>query len=77
MFIVRVPFNYQTKSGKLVSTKPGDEVPDFKEWPYVCQKAHLNLGWVEDVPDKKVEETRNEEKPKTNVNHKGKGHFRK
>jgi hypothetical protein len=46
MYIVKVPFSYQNMSGTLINAQVGDEVPDFEQWPYVCQKAHLNMDWV-------------------------------
>ena len=51
MFIVKVPFEYSNKSGKLIKAQVGDALPDFDEWPHVCKKAHLNLGWIEETKD--------------------------
>ena len=62
MYIVKVPFDYQ-KEGKIIKAKVGDSLPDFESWPYVCQKAHLNLDWVEKVKD----EEKPEEKKIANV----------
>lgn len=27
---------------------PGEEVPGFKSWPLVSQRANLNLGWIKE-----------------------------
>ena len=51
MYIVKIPFSYQNISGKVVDAKIGDSLPDFEQWPYTCQKSHLNLDWVEKVDD--------------------------
>jgi hypothetical protein len=51
MIQVIVPFKYQDMSGRNVEAKAGDVIPDFKEWPYLIQKAHVELDWVKEVAD--------------------------
>ena len=68
MFKAKVPFKYSNKSGNIISVNSGDDVPDFKEWPYVCQISHINLGWIEEVA---------EEEKRPLEDKKGKGHNKK
>lgn len=30
---------------------PGETVPEFDSWSGPVRQAHLNLGWVEEIPD--------------------------
>ena len=57
MYIVKFPFKYKNTLGKSIEAKVGDTVPDFEKWPYVCQKAHLNLDWVVKIDEPAMEES--------------------
>lgn len=46
----------EMKDGRKV--KPGEPVPEFHEWSQVVQRAHLSLGWVEEVKDERKSTTR-------------------
>lgn len=40
---------------------PGEPV-DISSWPYAAKLAHINLGFIEEVPDKKIQSPQNTSK---------------
>lgn len=46
MYVARFPL--QVAGRKIL---PGEPVPEAASWQYSVLRAHLNLGWIEDVKE--------------------------
>ncbi len=50
MFVARRVLKVVDESG-VRQYRPGDIIPDFASWAEVPRRAHINMEFVEEVPD--------------------------